>query len=36
MTDEALGTIGVRNAISTLSLIADDAEPVFSESCEVA
>ena len=30
MTDEALGAIGVRNAISTLSLFADDAEPVQS------
>ena len=28
MANEALGAIGVRNAISTLSLIADDAEPL--------
>ena len=27
MTDEALGAISDRNAISTLSLFPDDAEP---------
>ena len=33
---EALGAIGDRAAISTLSNFANDAEPVISESCEVA
>ena len=33
---EALGAIGDRTAIETLSKFVDDAEPVISESCEVA